>query len=324
MQRRKVQWQRLSSLIDGLAARKLSLAELQELDRLYRRASTDLARARTTYPGSEALAYLNQLCARGYQAVYQRERRPARALRELYGALFPQAFWRERPLFLLALAIFVGGALLGLFAGLAEPSSVAAVVPEGIRESVEQGELWTDHALSAATPSVLGSRIAINNLSVALTLFALGLTFGVGTAALLFFNGLHLGAVLALCFDAKLGLSLLGFVVAHGFVEIASLLLAGQAGLLLASALWAPGELSRGEALRERSRRALHLILGTAPLFLAIALVESFVSPGRLFPGPLKLALGLSLLGLLAGYLVRFGRQGASAAAPSPEATPEG
>jgi uncharacterized membrane protein SpoIIM required for sporulation len=127
---------------------------------------------------------------------------------------------------------------------------------------------------------------------------------------MLLFNGLHLGAILALCFQAKLGYRLLGFMVAHGFVEIASILIAGQAGLIIGWAILAPGELSRADALRARGRAALRLVLGTLPLFLAIGMVEGFVSPGQLFPGWLKLALGISLGGLLFAYLIRFGRQG--------------
>ncbi len=96
--------------------------------------------------------------------------------------------------------------------------------------------------------------------------------------------------------------------MAHGFVEIASILIAGQAGLIIGWALLVPGERSRVDSLRVRGRAALRLLPGTLPLFLAIGMVEGFVSPGQLIPGWLKLALGLVLGTLLFTYLVRFGR----------------
>lgn len=309
VRRRRGAWDELAQLLDGLDRERLDLSELQKLDRLYRRTASDLAQARTFYPGSEALLFLNQLCARGYAVVYRRRgSRLSATLRRFVARDFPGTFLAERIFFGQALVLLLAGALVGAVAALFAPHSVDALVPQALRDHIDQGTLWTDTALDAASPLVLGSRIVTNNAGVALTAFALGLTAGLGTAIVLFFNGLHLGAVLTLCFRAQLGFRLLGFMVAHGFVEIASILIAGQAGFVVASAIVAPGELSRADALRVRGRRALTLVLGTLPLLFCVGLVEGFVSPGTLFPGWLKLALGLSLLALLAAYLVRFGR----------------
>jgi uncharacterized membrane protein SpoIIM required for sporulation len=83
---------------------------------------------------------------------------------------------------------------------------------------------------------------------------------------------------------------------------------AGQAGLLLGSALTAPGRLSRGEALRQRGKTGVQLVLGAAPMLVGIGLVEGFISPGDHFSGLIRGALGLALGALLYGYLYRFGR----------------
>jgi len=230
------------------------------------------------------------------------------ALRRFVVSDFPGTFMAETRFFWAALALLCAGLVTGAMAAVAEPGSVEAIVPPAVRAHLQQGTLWTDAAPLSATPLVFGSRVVTNNLAVALTVFALGLTAGLGTMALLFFNGLHVGVILALTFEAGLGTRLLGFMAAHGLVEMASILVAGQAGLILGAAIVAPGELSRADALRERGRSALRLLLGTLPLFFAIGLVEGFVSPGPLFPAPLKLTLGLSLVTLLFGYLVRFGR----------------
>jgi uncharacterized membrane protein SpoIIM required for sporulation len=92
-------------------------------------------------------------------------------------------------------------------------------------------------------------------------------------------------------------------------VELSSLALAGQAGLLLASALWAPGDLSRGDALRARGREGVQIVLGSAPLLFGVGWIEGFISPGGFFPAPLRAALGLALATLLYAYLYRFGRR---------------
>jgi uncharacterized membrane protein SpoIIM required for sporulation len=307
VRRRKASWEELSSLLDSLDKGRTALADLSRLDRLYRRAASDLAHARTFYPGSDAALYLNGLCTRGYGVVYRKRSAAGRALARFFKNDFPGTFVAEARFFFAALGLMAAGALVGAVAATTDPASVSALVPEGVREHLEAGTLWTDSPIAAGS-QVMGSGIATNNMGVALSAFGLGLTAGLGTAAMLLFNGLHLGAILALCFQAKLGYRLLGFMVAHGFVEIASILIAGQAGLILGWALLAPGELSRGDSLQIRGRVALRLLLGTLPLFLAIGMVEGFVSPGQLFPGWLKLALGLALGTLLFVYLVRFGR----------------
>ena len=310
VQRRRAGWQELEALLKRLegGGASLGLAELERLDRLYRRASSDLALARTFFRGADATLFLNGLCARAYAAIYRRRVSRSGAVRRFFLNDLPGTFLAERRFFWLALAIMGAGALIGAIAAVAEPSSVAPLVPEELRDHIRRGSLWTDSALSVAPPLLVGSYITVNNLTVALSTFGMGLTAGVGTSAMLLFNGLHIGAVVALCFQAKLGFRLLGFMVAHGFVEISAILLAGQAGLILGAALIDPGELTRGDALRLRGRRAVLLLFGALPLLLVVGMVEGFVSPGQLFPGEMKLLLGLSLVTLLFGYLVRFGR----------------
>jgi uncharacterized membrane protein SpoIIM required for sporulation len=318
VRRRRPSWEELLSLLGALEKGRLTLADLGRLDRLYRRAASDLAHARTFYPGSDATRYLNGLCAKGYAAIYRRRTSARRSLARFFRNDFPGTFVAEARFFLAALGLFAAGALVGAVAALAEPSSIQALVPEAVREHLEAGTLWTDTPVAAASP-LLGSSVATNNMAVALSAFGMGLTAGLGTAAILLVNGLHLGSILALCFQVKLGYRLLGFMVAHGFVEIGSILIAGQAGLIIGWAIVAPGELSRADALRVRGRAALRLLLGTLPLFLAIGMVEGLVSPGQLFPAWLKLALGLTLGATLFAYLVRFGR-----AAVLPDPGPDG
>jgi uncharacterized membrane protein SpoIIM required for sporulation len=308
VRRRRSSWETLASLVARLGHGRLTLDELSELDRLYRRAASDLALSRTFYQGSDAEAFLNQLCARAYAGLYQRRPSVSRSLVRFVQNDFPGAFVAERRFFFASLALVAAGASVGAIAAAAEPASVRGLVPQSVLEHLERGTLWTDTALAASPPLLLGTTITVNNLAVALTTFGLGITFGLGTAAMLLFNGLHVGAVVVLCAQAQLGTRMLGFMVAHGFVELSAILIAGQAGLMLGAAIVDPGDLSRGDALRLAGRRAVRLVLGTLPLFAVVGMVEGFVSPGDLFPDGMKLLLGVCLCALLFLYLFRFGR----------------
>jgi uncharacterized membrane protein SpoIIM required for sporulation len=206
-------------------------------------------------------------------------------------------------------SFFILGLLLGSLVVLLEPRGAELLVPQGVRDYVAQGRMWTDDILSVAPPNAVSSGIATNNLTVIIFTFASGIFFGLGTVFTLVNNGVQIGAITALCAREGMGLKLLDFISAHGPVELSIITIAGGAGLMVGQALIDPGELPRGQALALRGKAAVKLVLGCAPFLAAIALVEGFISPGSLFPTALKAVLGLSLGALFWSYLLRAGRE---------------
>jgi len=314
---RRAAWERLDLLASRAVRERLPLAEVEELDRLYRRAAGDLAYARGAFPGSDAEGHLSQVTARAYGALYRPSRPGLRGLARLYAVEAPAVFRRHLGAFGLALAFLAAGLAGGALAVLADPGAAQVLVPESVRDAVAARRLWTDDLLSAA-PGLSGSLIAHNNVTVAALAFGLGLTAGVGTALLLVANGLLLGAVFAHLSQHGMAGGLAGFVAAHGPAELSALLLAAQAGFVLAGALVDPGEWPRGLALAARGREAVRLLAVVVPVLGLVALVEGTVSPGARFPVAAKAALGLSLAAALWAYLAFAGERSARPGAPSP------
>ncbi len=308
-------WERLDGLVTRVGEGHLALAEVEELDRLYRRTLGDLSLARTAFPGTDAEGYLAQLSARAYGALYLRRRRGWPRALALLRSEGPAEVVRHGRALALAAALLLGGLLFGALATLLDPEGFAWLLPAGVREALAARRLWTNDLLTAA-PGLSGGAIARNNLSVAALCFALGLTGGVGTALLLIGNGALLGAVLVAAWRAGLGPGLAGFVAAHGPVELSALVLAGQAGFVLATGLVRPGEWPRAEALAARGREAARILVLVAPLLLLVAAVEATVSPAGRFPLAARVGLGLGLLLAVWGYLWRAGRAAASATSP--------
>jgi uncharacterized membrane protein SpoIIM required for sporulation len=172
--------------------------------------------------------------------------------------------------------------------------------------------MWTEHLLQVA-PGVSGSAIAHNNVTVACLAFALGLTAGLGTAALLVTNGLLLGAVLAHAAQGGMAGPLLAFVAAHGPTELSALVLAGQAGFVVAAAVVDPGEWPRGAAIAVAGRAAAPVMAVVVPLLAIVALLESLVSPTQSISAPAKGALGIALAVALWTFLLSQSRQRAPA-----------
>ena len=94
------------------------------------------------------------------------------------------------------------------------------------------------------------------------------------------------------------------FVMAHGFIELSVIFLAGGCGLYVGEAIVRPGLLSRKDALVLRARVAVSLILGCVPLLIIAGIIEGFISPSGL-PWIVKTAVGVGTGVLLHFYWLK-------------------
>jgi uncharacterized membrane protein SpoIIM required for sporulation len=105
-------------------------------------------------------------------------------------------------------------------------------------ETIEQRQMWTDSIVTIKP--LASSGIMTNNLSVAFSMFALGITGGLGTIWMLAVNGLLLGVIGAATARAGMALQLWSFVAPHGVLELPAIFIAGGAGLEIARGLLFP------------------------------------------------------------------------------------
>ncbi len=310
-------WRELQAELERLErdpARRLSLEQVRRLHYLYERASADLARIATFSAAPEIRRYLESLVGRTYAEIHDprgRERGPGRGER-LRGLLraFPEAVRRHAPALALAAAVTLAGSLFGAAAVGVDRDAREILIPfqalhHGPAERVAQEESRREDPLRGGR-ATFSAYLMTHNVRVSIFLLALGMTFGVGTVILLFYNGAILGAVAADYVLEGQSQFLLGWLLPHGAIEIPAFVIAGQAGLVLAGALIGVG---RREALARRLRRVggdvLTLGLGVAGLLAWAGFVEAFLSQYHepVLPYGLKIALGLCELAALAVYL---------------------
>jgi uncharacterized membrane protein SpoIIM required for sporulation len=150
----------------------------------------------------------------------------------------------------------------------------------------------------------------VHNTQVTLNAMALGLSAGVGTLVLMFYNGVILGAVALDYVSAGQSVFLAGWLLPHGSVEIPAMLIGGQAGFVLAGALIGRRE---RKPLRARLRAAapdVATLCGGAALLLVWAgLIESFLSQHHepAVPYMAKIAFGAAQLVAVIWWLWRSG-----------------
>ena len=113
---------------------------------------------------------------------------------------------------------------------------------------------------------------------------------------------LFFGAVVGLFSNFHLAGWLLTFVVGHGVLELTAIFVAGGAGLMVARALIAPGDLTRHDALIISGRVAVRLV-GAATCMLVLAgTIEGFESASDA-PVVLKYLVSSASVVLLGLYL---------------------
>jgi uncharacterized membrane protein SpoIIM required for sporulation len=318
----RIYWRELEAVLDRLEsdpAKRMSLEEMERFHYLYERCSADLAKLATFSAEAEARELPESLVARAYGEIHStrsRGRRP-RPLHWFF-AVFPSTVRRNlRPL-LAALAITLLGSAFGAFAVWRDPGAKAVIMPfPGLEgnpaERVAQEEKGPPGMLRGHHAS-FSAFLMTHNIRVSIATFSLGITWGVGTTVVLFYNGVMLGAVSADYVRAGQAEFLLGWLLPHGVVEIPAILIAGQAGLLLAGALigWRRPA-TRRERLRAIAPDLATLLGGVAILLIWAGLVEAFLSQYHrpVLPYPLKIGFGLAELILL---LLFLGRSGASKA----------
>jgi uncharacterized membrane protein SpoIIM required for sporulation len=184
-----------------------------------------------------------------------------------------------------------------VFGGLAlalDPEAKAAIMPQMFAhhlgdpaDRVAREEQAT-HDRLAGRKTTFSAQLIQNNIRVSITALALGMSWGVGTIIVLFYNGVILGLVSVDYVGAGHTTFLLGWLMPHGVIEIPAILIAGQAGLVLAGAL----------------------IGGVSLMLVWAGLVEAFFSQYHqpAVPYAAKIAFGAVELVLLVLFLARGGR----------------
>jgi uncharacterized membrane protein SpoIIM required for sporulation len=315
---RQERWQRLSDLLDRIDRRGLSglsAPEADEFFRLYRLTSSDLNLVQTRTGNPTVVDYLEGLVGRAYGCLAV-PRRPAvfRSWWMILRHYFPAAVRAEIPALCLSAAVFLAGTVLGLVATTLAPKSADAFLSEEYLDErpsqrvarLESGErAGHSQITSPGEHSVFTVFLFTHNIRVSVLAFALGLTFGIGTLVVLFYNGAMLGALAALYWADGVFTFFIAWVGPHGSLELPCVVLAGTAGLLLARTQLRRGRGSIGAQVREIRPRIVDLLVGSATLLVLAGAIEGGFSQINqpTLPYALKIAVAAALFAALLAYL---------------------
>ncbi len=293
----------------------------------YRDVATDLARLRTADRGrgGDAVFTLSRLVSAGHNLLYRRPSQGFARVGRFIARDVPREIRRSWRHVAVAAALVFVPAFGTIYAIVREPALAARMLPAGMIARAEEGQrrgnTGADYLPNGEerTGSALSAFLMTNNIRVSIVAFAGGMTVGVLTVWALVFNGIAaLGAGVGLYITKGIGGQILGFVAAHGVLELSAICISGGAGLLLATAMLVPGDRTRREALAANGVRSLHLVACVAMFLVMAGLIEGNISPSKL-PDSAKYATALITAVFIVWYF-SLARERDDAAVTTPRA----
>jgi len=337
IEKEKACWEELEAVLDQLEKEhtaSMSLDEVRKFHYLYERVSADLARISSFSSERGIQKYLESLVARAYGEIHETREKPHQ-FRPVawFFVTFPQTFRKHIRAFYLSTAITLAGCIIGGMALGLDASSREILMPfdhlimNPKHRVAEEEKVTKDHLKGV---KVRGAAwYMANNTQVALVTMAMGATWGIGTIIMLFSTGIMLGSVAVDYMLAGQTKFLCGWLLPHGSIEIPAILLAGQAGFMLAGALigWRQ-RIPLKMRLRTISGDLVTLIFGVALMLVWAGFIEAFLSQYHepTIPYSFKIAFGCIQLIILTFFLSRSGKNEALRANVSgiaSRATPE-
>jgi uncharacterized membrane protein SpoIIM required for sporulation len=316
---RQGSWLELEGLLDRIEARGIAQLTAQELERfpvLHRFAVSSLSVARAISLDRALLEYLEHLALRSYLAVYTPPMRAGIAAWEFISQRLPQAVRALRWHLLVMAAVLVLGGVAGYVLvdrseGLWYDTLVPASLAQGrgplsTRQELQQ-VLSTGLPATRTVLAAIADVFFVHNTTIGLLMFGLGALAGIPCLLLGFYQGLILGAMLALHAHRGLALPFMGWVSVHGVTELGGLLLFGAAGLRLGELLVFPGAHSRVENYGLHGPTAGTVALGAAVMMLIAACLEGYVRQAILLTDA-RLAIAALTFMIWLGYFAASGR----------------
>ena len=323
---RQRDWSRYETLLGVLEERgrkSLSLEEVVEFHGLYEKLGADLVRLKAAAFEPATRIYLESLLARGFGELHG-SRRARFSWRTISNTVaeFARVVRRNSKSLGFCMALFLLGGVFGGLSLALDPDSKPTLMPfdhllGSPNDRVDMEESRDPDHMDGAK-SRFSAQLMTHNTRVAIFTLTLGITFGVGTCILIFYNGIIIGAVVVDYILAGESIFLTGWLLPHGSVEIPAILLAGQGGLIIARALlFARGRMSLIARLQDIRRDLVFLIGGIAVLLIWAGIVESFFSQYHypVLPYSVKIAFGAVQLSAVFAYFLFFGRKGEKAEA---------
>jgi len=275
IQKNAKKWKRFEDLL----ANKFACTP-DERAALFVQLTDDLSYAKTFYPSSKVVRYLNNLTAQVHQSIYKNKREERGRVWRFWRYELPQLMKEaQRPL-LVSFVIFSVAIIIGALSAANDASFVRLILGDYYvnmtLENIDSGKPLDVYGNTPQMDMFLG--ITMNNIRVSFVAFVLGIFGSLGTAYVLLSNGIMLGAFQYFFYQKGLLLTSFLTIWIHGALEISAIVLAGCAGFVMGNSLLFPKTYTRLQSFQIGANKGLKIVLGLVPIFIIAGFLESFVT----------------------------------------------
>ena len=167
-----------------------------KLSDLYIEITDDLSYAKTFYPQSNTASYLNSIASKAHQKIYITKRESKNKIVSFWKYEFPLFFQQYHLMLFYTFLLFSISTCIGIVSTLNDDSFIRLILGDAyVNETInniEKGDPTAIYKSGSEIGTFLG--ITINNIRVAFVAYAFGVITSIGTAWILFRNGIMLGA----------------------------------------------------------------------------------------------------------------------------------
>lgn len=271
----------------------------------YIQLTNDLAYAQTYYEESKTLLYLNALASQAHQKIYKNKKESGNRIFDFWLAEFPFFFKQYQKTLGVAFLIFAVATAIGSLSAINDSTFLRLILGDAYVNETLNNIAKGDPAAIYKGGSEIGTflGITINNIRVAFLAFAFGVITSIGTAYILFSNGVMLGAFITFFYTKGVFFEANKQIWLHGTIEISVIIVAGCAGLIMGNSILFPKTYSRRVSFMKGAKDGLKVVVSTIPFFIIAGFIEGFITRYTAMPNWLAfLIIGISLLLILFYY----------------------
>jgi len=299
----KDRWQ----LFEDVLAKKQELSP-DKLSDLYIEITDDLSYAKTFYPKSNTVIYLNSIASSAHQKIYKTKKEGKNRIISFFKTEFPLEFYTYHKQLAIAFIVFAFFTIVGMYSASEDGDFVRLILGDNYvnmtLENIEKGDPMAVYKGDDETSMFIA--ITINNIKVAMMAFVYGMLLAVGTLFIMMQNGIMLGSFLYLFYDNDLLWESSRTIWIHGTIEISVIIIAGCAGLVLGNGILFPKTYTRLESFKRSVKAGLKIMVSTIPFFIIAGFLEGFVTRHTEMPDWLAILIIVASLVLIIYYYVIY------------------
>jgi uncharacterized membrane protein SpoIIM required for sporulation len=271
----KTRWEEFEAV-----AKNYHTAPPDRLADLFVQVTNDLSFAQTQYPNSRVTKYLNGLATQLHLGIYKNKREEASRFVTYWRYEVPAIMVEAGKPMLYSFLIFIVAGVMGIISTFYDDTFVRLMLGDGYvnmtLENIKKGNPTDVYAGMDQLPMFL--MITLNNIFVSFKVFAYGVLATVGSGFYLFYNGISIGAFMALMGTAAEPSQALPVIMLHGTIELTSICIAGGAGFLMGNSLLFPGTYPRLTSFKSGAIKGMKIVVGLVPFFIIAGFIESYVT----------------------------------------------